>query len=363
MNLNTDRDQANHAVVVSDNHEKYVAAYKKLNGSIYHHPGWSEVLSAYSLRTYWLVAEQGDNIIGLLPLVRQSSFLFGQRLISYPWVDETGVTGDVAAKQALLARAAEMTIELGSGWTVMIKPSLALEFDTTPQSYLVDKWGTAAGDKVLMRRHLSMSSQLLWKELSAKVRNQVRKAEKNGLQTMRGGTEMLADFFDVYSRNMRDLGSPSHSKRFFQKLLEALGDRAAIYCTQLDGKTVGAGIVLDNRPSLDIPWASSLREYNRLCVNHALYWRILSDACDEGYQWFHFGRSTIGSGQHRFKKQWGAEEKPLAWLCYPARQEEARDGRNTATLRSKFSIAEKLWRKLPLWMSTRLGPRIIRHVP
>ena len=33
---------------------------------------------------------------------------------------------------------------------------------------------------------------------------------------------MAKDFFDVYSRNMRDLGSPSHSRRLFEVLLDRI---------------------------------------------------------------------------------------------------------------------------------------------
>ena len=295
--------------------------------------------------------------VGILPLVRQSNRHFGRRLVSLPWVDEAGAVGEPEAIGPLLEHAAQLASEYGSAFSVTVKQPISTQ--NMPE---LAAWNADAGAKVLMRRQLSMPSDELWKELSPKVRNQVRKAEKSGLVTECGGIELVSDFFEVYSRNMRDLGSPSHSLQFFRVLLEALADRAKIYCTRLDDVVIGAGIVLDNRASLDIPWASSLREYNRLCVNHSLYWKILSDACEAGYEWFHFGRSTIGSGQHRFKKQWGAEEVPLVWLNY-VRERKALVTGNPADMGEKFGIAQKIWAKLPLWLTRRIGPRIIRHLP
>jgi len=343
--------------IVTDDYDLFTTVAGALGGGIYHHPGWREVFDAYGLRTYWLVAQHANKPVGIMPLVRQSSPLFGHRLISLPWVDEAGALGDSAAILALLEHAALLVQENGPKFSLSVKQPMHGQIPELPKG-----WSMEPGDKVLMRRPLSMTSDNLWKELSPKVRNQVRKAEKNGLTTERGGSELVGEFYRVYSHNMRDLGSPAHSFKFFKKLMSVLGDRACIYCTRLDGDVVGAGLVFDNRPSMDIPWASSLRAYNRLCVNHALYWHILSDACTSGYQWFHFGRSSTGSGQHRFKKQWGAEEAPLVWLHYM--QDSARPANDSpAAVRDRFGLAQRVWTKLPLGLSQRLGPYIIRHTP
>jgi len=324
--------------------------------SVYHHPGWQKAFDVYGLRTHWLLAEREGKRVGILPLVCQSSKLFGHRLISLPWVDEAGAIGDQGAVVALLQNAVLLAKESGNKFSIVVKQPLFSE----PLAATTD-WSHRDTGKVLMWRRLGMPADDLWKEFSPKVRNQVRKAEKNGLVTERGGIELVEDFFQVYSLNMRDLGSPSHSLKFFHTLLEALGDRANIYCTRHEGAAVGAGLVLDNRPSLDIPWASSLLAYNRLCVNHAMYWQILSDACEAGYERFHFGRSDVGSGQHKFKKQWGAEEQPLSWLQYTPQSKPAGQENSTA-MKEKFGLAQQIWAKLPLPVAQRLGPFIIRHV-
>ncbi len=347
----------NATVTVTDSYDRFALATSSLGNGIYHQSGWRETFEVYGLHTHWLVAERNGKPVGVLPLVRQSSRLFGHRLVSLPWVDEAGVIGDQEAVTVLLEHVVQMAVQHGNNFTALVKQPVLGESLDEPAD-----WSRADGEKVLMWRRLSMSSKELWDEFSPKVRNQIRKAEKSGLSTVCGGGELVEDFYHVYSQNMRDLGSPSHSLRFFQALIDALGERASIYCTRHDGVAVGAGFVLDNRPSLDIPWASSLLAYNRLCVNHSMYWQILSDACEAGYERFHFGRSSVGSGQHKFKRQWGAEEAPLTWLTYAQDSGHSTDD-TPGAVREKFGLAQRVWSKLPLWIAQRSGPYIIRHVP
>ncbi|WP_197531533.1 GNAT family N-acetyltransferase [Posidoniimonas corsicana] len=323
--------------------------------SIYHHPAWEDACGVYGLKFHALRSELDGAARGFLPLVQQSSPLFGRRLISLPWVDEAGAVGAPDAVASLLDRAVGLAGELGTGYSVIVKQPLTLGGGDLPPG-----WARQGGAKVLMRLRLESNADALWGRLSPKVRNQVRKAERSGLVTERGGAELLEDFYSVYSQNMRDLGSPSHCLRFFQTLVAGLGSCAEVYCIRLQSRAVGAGIVLHNGRSLDIPWASSLREFNPLCVNHGMYWAVLKDSCDAGHEWFHFGRSSVGSGQHRFKKQWGAEEASLAWWGHSLKQAEDQD---PGAAGEKFGLAQRVWTRLPLWASRRIGPLIVRHAP
>ena len=59
----------------------------------------------------------------------------------------------------------------------------------------------------------------MWERLDRKVRNQIRKAQKSDLTVERGGVELLAEFYAVFARNMRDLGTPVYSPRLFEEVL------------------------------------------------------------------------------------------------------------------------------------------------
>ena len=65
----------------------------------------------------------------------------------------------------------------------------------------------------------------LWKDFDPKVRNQIRKGEKAGLTVHWGSRELLGEFYAVFARNMRDLGTPVFGRKLFDSiLLEFAGD-------------------------------------------------------------------------------------------------------------------------------------------
>ena len=91
-----------------------------------------------------------------------------------------------------------------------------------------------------------------------------------------------------------------------------------------------------------------------------LYSSALEYACQEGFQHFDFGRSTPGSGTYRFKEQWGARPVPLRWYYW------LRDGNELPQLNPqnpKYSLAIKMWQKLPLAFTTLVGPHIVKYLP
>ncbi|MCY2966628.1 MAG: GNAT family N-acetyltransferase, partial [Planctomycetota bacterium] len=210
-----------------------------------------------------------------------------------------------------------------------------------------------------MELALDPDPERVWKGFDPKVRNQVRKGEKSGLTVETVVGNDIAEFYDVYSHNMRDLGSPPHSRQFFQSVKDSFADDAQIHLARFEGRVVGGGMTIRNGSRLDIPWASSLHDFNRLCVNHALYWHMIRGASVAGCQSFYFGRSTRGSGPHHFKKQWGATEVPLYWYRLDVDGSPQVDNRPP---QESFGLAIRLWKKLPVGIARRLGPWLISQL-
>jgi len=316
--------------------------------TLYHQPEWDAVFATYGLSVLRLAAWRGDRLVGILPVVRQKSLLFGDHLVSLPWFDSAGVLAeDLTAEQALLDAVQALATRLGSA-QIHIR-----------QSALLSAWSDPRTDKQLLRLELPGTADQLWSGFAPKVRNQVRKAENSGLEYFNGGAELLDPFFHVYSTNMRDLGSPSHGRRFFENVLREFGAQARLHVVRRGGAVIGGGLTLDGGDHQVIPWASSLRKFNSYCVNHLLYWNILREACGRGIGEFHFGRSTVDSGTYHFKKQWGARPETLYWYT--------RDGRGYPVdsqqhPEERFSLARKTWQHLPLPAARWLGPRVIARV-
>jgi FemAB-related protein (PEP-CTERM system-associated) len=211
--------------------------------------------------------------------------------------------------------------------------------------------------KVTMRLELSPG---LWERLDRKVRNQIRKAEKSQLQVVRGKDELLSEFYQVFARNMRDLGTPVYARRFFAEILNAFPEHAHVVVVRLGDRPVAAGLTYRTGDVIEIPWASSVRDYNSLCPNHLLYWHALQAAIAEGCTTFDFGRSTPNEGTYKFKEQWGARPVTLHWEYRLLQGNQLPD---QSPKNPKFRIAIELWKRLPLWLTNIIGPSIVRSIP
>jgi serine/alanine adding enzyme len=90
-----------------------------------------------------------------------------------------------------------------------------------------------------------------------------------------------------------------------------------------------------------------------------LYWTMLEYACNNGYKYFDFGRSTPDEGTYRFKQQWGAQSEPLHWQYISLNGKPANE---KASEKSKFNKAIHYWQKLPVPVTGILGPMIRKNI-
>jgi FemAB-related protein (PEP-CTERM system-associated) len=328
--------------------EAYVAAHP--HASAYHSPAWLDVIHrAFGHETRYLAAETSGRVVGVLPLVLFRSCLFGRFAVSVPFVNYGGIVSDTPEAAALLLRRAIEENKRMGGTHVELRHTRQL-FPQLP----------ARQHKVAMRLELRRTIDEQWAALDRKVRNQVRKGEKSGLEAQVGGVEMLDPFYAVFARNMRDLGTPVYSRAFFREVLSVFPGRSAVFAIALRGEPVAASIVHWHRDIIEVPWASSIRDFNPLCANVLLYWRMLSFAIDRGFRVFDFGRSTPGEGTFLFKQQWGAVPLPLTWEYAMG---EGRPLPDMSPHNPKFSLAIRAWQRLPLRVATTLGPAIVRNIP
>ena len=335
---------------------------------------WAFVIAeTYGHPTHHLVARDETGIAGILPLTEVRSRLFGKSLTSLPYLDTGGIVAmRPAAWSGLLAAACELAFGLGIRRLDLrhaTPPRLAAPARADKVTLILDLApapSAGAGARSAGAKNAGADSGVdaLWEAIGSKTRNQVRKAEKAGLAVERTGRAGVRDFYRVWRVNMRDLGSPAHSERWFELLLAHLGDRAACYLVRRRGDTIGGLIAVSFRDTVVVPWASSDRRYFHLCPNNLLYWTAIRDAALAEARRFDFGRSSIGSGTYHFKRQWGAVDVRLYWqevdalvppdllapgaeppvLAAPPRAEGGRRER-----------AERLWRKLPVPLATWLG--------
>jgi len=321
-----------------------------LNGLAYHRFAWKRAVeTAYGFAGKYLLAETEGRIRGVLPMIFLKRPLLGGTLVSLPYCDVGGVLADDSMTQEALVKHAQ---ELARECRAKV---LDLRF-SQPRGSCPSADGVG---KVRMVLDLPESSEALLAGFKAKLRSQVLKPARDGLSFRVGGTELLADFYAVFTENMRDLGSPVHSREWFGAILRFFDEYVRVGVVYApDGAPAAGGLILLHGATVTVPWASSLRRYNRLNPNMLLYWSFLSFAADREYKHFDFGRSTPGEGTYRFKKQWGAQAIPLDWReVFPTGVKAA--GGNQTVFREQI---EAVWRRMPLALCNFLGPRIRRYV-
>ena len=320
------------------------------DGSIDHLWRWREVFSrVFDHQSTYLAARRDGVVAGILPLVQFRSRLFGRFLVSVPFLNYGGVlASDAAAADALLAEAHKVAIRFGASHVEL--RHTRRQFTALP----------CRAHKLKLTRPLPATSDDLWAGVDRKVRNQVRKAQKDGLTAETGHVELIADFYSVFSRNMRDLGTPVYPKSLFVETARLFPQELLTYVVRLRGAAVAAAIALRFKDTVIVPWASSLREYRQHCPNMLLYWTMLETAVQRGVQTFDFGRSTVGAGTHQFKLQWGAQPTPLHWEYVLLTRATAPD---QGPYNPKFAAAIAAWQRLPLWLANAVGPAIVRNIP
>ena len=321
------------------------------DASVYHFSVWRHVLEqAFGKSWYVVGAFDEARVVAGIPIVHMQSPLFGNSLVSMPYFNYGGIlTRDDECLRPVLEECIRLAKQLHAQHVELrhlknVFPQLPVKTEK------VSMWLTLPGD-----------AEALMKSFKPKLRSQVRKGNKNGLGVRDGGIELLDDFYEVFSKNMRALGTPVYGKSFFQLILEAFPKTARlVVVASPEGLPIAGGFLLGYGDRLEIPWASSLREYNYLQSNMFLYWNCLKYACEQGYRIFDFGRSTVGQPTYKFKEQWGAQPVEHYWHYW---LDEGRALPQLNPQNPKFKLAIATWQRLPLSLTRLLGPTIAKHLP
>lgn len=324
---------------------------KHQDSTNYHQYGWRKVVEkSFGHRTMYLAATNRQNLIcGVLPLVQMKSRLFGSFLVSLPFFNYGGMLiSEDSAVKTLLSASRNMLFGTGVDHVEFRHRKSCDDTMATKQH------------KVTMILDLKNNEDDQWNGLDTKVRNQVRKAEKSGLRIVMGQIELLDGFYEVFCRNMRDLGTPVYGREFFRNVLDEFPDSTRILSVIHKGRTIASALLTWYKGTLEVPWASSCRDFRQLCPNNLLYWEAIRFGIAIGAKAFDFGRSTPDEGTFKFKKQWGAKPVQLYWQ-YLLREGNAI--REVSPKNPRYRFAIQAWQRLPLMLTNLLGPHIVRCIP
>lgn len=321
------------------------------NASVYHILEWKNVIEeVFGHETYYFYAIDDGLVKGILPLVRLNSLVFGNFMVSLPYFNYAGVLAETEVIENLLfSEAAALATKLKAKH-VLYRQQKELSVDYSCNL-----------DKVSLSLELPETVEDLSKGFKAKLRSQIKRPLREGIKIHIGGEELLSDFYHVFSINMRDLGTPVYSRKFFSEMFRVFPDKCHLVVAKIGEVAVGASFLIGYKDSMEVPWASTLRQYNSIGANMFLYSEMLKFSIEQGYKSFDFGRSSVDSGTLRFKKQWGTlKSRQLYWYSWT---DEGSEAENISPKNPKYQIAIKAWKKMPLVMANFLGPMIVKNIP
>jgi len=311
--------------------ERFVAENPATNFA--HLLGWQRVIKkSYGHQDLYLVAKEGAEIQGILPSFVLSHFLFGRKTVSLPFLNYGGVAAKSLAAEKALIDYLKGGFELRS-----LSPVKGLSADLSQFTFLLE---------------LGADENTLWEKLDKKVRNQVRKAGLFGFE-LKIGNQYLKDFYQLYQKTMKRLGTPVHSLAFFENTIKEFPDQTKIFMAFLKGKPAAGFIIFTFKDTALNLWAASDAKYMEMNPNNYLYWETIKHYARAGFGYFDFGRSEKASGTFNFKKQWGTKAIQLYYCRYP----------KAVSDKEKFGSVAKIWKRLPLGFVNLVGPKLRRYIP
>ena len=319
----------------------------------FHLAGWRTVIGrVHRHQCLYLAARhtEGGQLVAVLPLVRVRSLMFGHYLVSMPFVNYGGPLGSEEGIRALVDEATAVAAR----WRVKL-----LELRSrTPLPVTLP----VSHRKLTVVLDLPSDPDALWASLPTKLRSQIRRPRKDGVEVRFGRSELDA-FHNVFAHHMRDLGTPAQPKAFFQAIAEVFPDDVHFAVAYHEGRPVAAGCGVTWGDEFEITWASALRSHNAMSPNMLVYWELMDRMARAGVRVFNFGRCSPDSGTYRFKMQWGGREERLWWYQRTPHAVAAEGAATPSPDQGFFALAARVWQRLPVPVATRLGPSIVRFIP
>lgn len=321
-------------------------------GLPYHLSGWRDVLSrTYGYDTFFLMATEGEHVVGVLPLFIVRSFLVGSQAMTMLG-GLCAERGDVA--QALIAQGKEIARQ------ARVK---RLVFQDSRQAWPGDLHTTS--EHVHWTVDLRAGPDALWLGLHKNVRRQVRLARKNGLVVKidRKG-DMLDDFYHVLSHFSHEAGTPVFEQRFLETVVEVFPGRFSIAVTYLENQPVGGYFQMIMGDTVHGAWGATLHKYLPLRATYLVYWELIRDSAVNGFNFIDLGRSPADPTTSPFKKQWSTYSAPIYQQVATIGERGAAKSitqnlQSSAVMRCFMQI----WPKLPYPIAQLLGPKLRTHVP
>ena len=328
------------------------------DGTLFHDSRWKRAIQ----RTFGHIPRdfgvfRGEDMVGLLPLMRVPRLPLGRNLVSMPYGVYGGpLTADDApdALGELLARATGDARAEGVA-------RLELRCDKALPDPIMQRFGLANSALYsTFVRQLPDKPEDVLAMMPKKARAEARKARnRHGLELIEGRW-YAEDLYRMFLKNKRSLGSPGLPAKLFHELMTILGEDAVVHLVTRERQPLSAVMSFAYKGSLVAYYSGTEPGVDRLySASNFMYMALQEWAVERGFREFDFCRSRGDSGAFQFKLHQGFEPRQLNYTYLGIKAEGlpsfTPSNPRTATLR-------KAWSHLPPPVVERLSPFLSRYL-
>lgn len=150
------------------------------------------------------------------------------------------------------------------------------------------------------------SVEVIWKNISSKNRNVIRKAIKSGVKIYNGRyPEIYERFREIYNNTMdKNNADPYYyfKSEFYNSILNDLSKNAQIFYAQIpDGTIIAASIIVGANGILNYHLSGFLQEYGSLAATNLLLYEVALWGNANGYKLLYLG-GGVGAGEDNLFK-------------------------------------------------------------
>ena len=309
---------------------------------------------------YLLINNKIKKIKVIFPFFLIKSKLFGNRLISQPFLDFGGPVGKIDKNNFKI-----IFDEIKNGQLKL--EHIEIRFNNFQPNYKdIENILLELGFKKELKRDQFIlklkNEEELWKNFHKHTRNDIRKAEKSNLEIKEiEGKKELNSFYFLYFKSMKSFGSPQHSKKFFENLWKNLyPDMIKGFNCYFQNKTIASIIGYLYKDCVYVIYSISNPKYRQCRPNDLLYWTFIKWSIKNNYKFFDLGqvekdakKGSHAYGIYKFKSKWlgNLYERPYFYYYF---KEQIKDKEE----KNKYKKMIKIWQKLPTFIIKIIGPKI-----
>jgi FemAB-related protein (PEP-CTERM system-associated) len=317
--------------------------------TFFHLSAWREVASqVFGHRAHYLTERRDDgSLAAILPMVEIRSRFFGHALISNAFCVGGGpLAADADSFAAILEQAETLGRKLGVDY---------VELRDLPVA--TGNWRASADLYAGFEGPIAAAEDDNLRQIPKRQRAVLRKAFERGLTTRVETSPQV--FYQLYSRTMRDHGTPALPLRFFERLFSVFGSDCEILTVSSGGRPVSSILSYYFRGRVMPYYTGCLPEARGIGANDLMHWTLMRHAVERGCTTFDFGRSKVGTGPYDFKRHWGFEPRPIT---HQYRLLKSKVLPNVNPTNPRYAALIRAWRRLPLPVANAISPILSRDL-